>query len=217
MSSALYPQGLYRDPAPHGYPPPKKRRTGVVVGLVVAGTVVVLAAVAAGLAIGHPNRTTHVILTPPTAGGLTRDARQEAALADRLDQAERIFRESAFGDVESFASAVYDKSVSEPGSPAGAVVFLGATIKGAQGGPGDFVDAFDRSASARGYQVTEVDAGPGARGACAQSRTSVVITTCAWATDDSMGELLPAVQGWQTDHLADLMRAVRPDVERKKG
>jgi hypothetical protein len=214
----LYPQGMYLDPtfAESFGRPPKKSRTGLIVGLVLAGAAVLLAfAVAAALVIAHQNRTTREILTPQTAGGLTRDLQQESALADRLAQAEQGFRQGAFGTIESLRSAVYDKSRSGAGSPSGPIVFLGASVK-AKGGPDDFVHGFSTSAASRGFNVTQVDAGADARGVCAQSRTSVVITICAWATDDSMGELLPTVQGWDTGNLAGLMREMRPDVEHKK-
>lgn len=211
----FYPPAGYAQPTDDA--PPKKSRTGLIVGLVIGGALALLLLVVAAVVVVHrAGRSTHDIVTPATAGGLPRDAEQEKVLADRLSTAEQQFRTAFGGHIESLDSAVYSKRRSEGDSPSGPIVFLGATMK-ASGTPSDFVAGFRSSASARGYQVTEVDAGPGAKGVCAQSTTSVRISYCAWSTGDSLGELLPTVPGWDAAHLSSLMRDFRPDVERKAG
>jgi hypothetical protein len=194
--------------------PAGRQRFALALPLVVGGVaLLVLLGVGAAVLAAHTTRTSHQIRTPPSAGGLLRDVTQESVMAERLAASERQFRAQFRGRVDSFGAAVYRNATAVRGGPAGPVVFLGAAID-TSGDPGDFVDAFRTSARSSGYLVRTVAAGPGAQGVCGESAGAPTI--CAWATGDSVGELLPAVAGWDAPHLATLMRAMRPDLEQSK-
>jgi hypothetical protein len=189
----------------------KDRRRLPLLPLGLAG-VALLGSLGVGAALLDQQATTstHQIRTPAMAGGLLRDPQEESALAGRLAEAESRFRAQFSDRLSDFGSVVYSQPDAGAGRPAGPLVFLGAAID-TKGDPGDFVAAF--RSGAQGYRVTEVDAGPGARGVCAQTPTGVPRTYCAWSTGDSVGELLPTVAGWDTPRLAALMRDMRADVE----
>ncbi|MDQ6640876.1 MAG: hypothetical protein M3Y66_00060 [Actinomycetota bacterium] len=198
------PEGR-RDRSPRG-------RNLPLLPLTIAGGVLL-----AGLGVGaavvdqHLTSSTHQIRTPVMAGGLLRDPQAEQDLATRLTLAQQQFRAQFPGRLAGTGAVAYDQPFAGAGRPAGPVVFLGVALN-THGDPRDFVAAF-RSGSV-GYRVTEVDAGPGARGVCAETATSGIHRTyCAWSTGDSVGELVPTVAGWDTTRLASLMRAMRPDVE----
>lgn len=179
--------------------------------MVIAGAMV-LAIVGVGAAILDQQVTSssHRIRTPAMAGGLLRDPQQEKVLAGPLADAEQRFRAQFSDRLHDFGAVVYSQPDAGVGRPAGPLVFLGASID-TRGDPADFVQAF-RDGS-QGYRVTEVDAGPGAKGVCATTPMGVHRTYCAWSTGDSIGELLPTVAGWDTPRLAALMRDIRADVE----
>lgn len=197
---------------PHHAPVrPGPRRHLPLLPLTVGG-VALLATLGVGAAVvdQYATSSTHRIRTPAMAGGLLRDPPQETALAGSLADAEQRFRAQFSDRLHDFGSVVYSQPDAGAGRPAGPLVFLGASID-TRGDPKDFVAAF-RNGS-RGYRVTEVDVGPGARGVCAETPSGVRRTYCAWSTGDSIGELLPIVAGWDTPRLAALMRDVRADVE----
>lgn len=190
---------------------PTRKRSLPLLPLTIAGvTALATLGVAAAVVDQHATTSTHTIRTPPMAGGLLRDPGEEHALSGRLTAAGDRFRAQFSGRLQDFRSVVYSQPDAGANRPAGPLVFLGATIN-TSGSAGDFVTAFRHGA--QGYRVTEVDAGPGARGVCAETPTGVHRTFCAWSTGDSIGELLPTVAGWDTPRLAALMRGIRADVE----
>ncbi|MEP6815047.1 MAG: hypothetical protein ABI873_05805 [Marmoricola sp.] len=215
------PPALVRIPqqrTPHDEPIPKtprRRNLALALPLCIAGiSLLVTLADIAALVDANSTSATHRIRTPALAGGLLRDPQAEADLATRLAEVKRQFEAQFPGRVAGFGSVVYDQPGAGAGRPAGPVVFVGAAID-MSGNPRDFVAAF--RSGAQGYQVTEVDAGPGAKGVCAETPSGVHRTYCAWSTGDSVGELLPTVAGWDTPRLAALMREIRPDVEHPLG
>jgi hypothetical protein len=191
--------------------PTKKSRKGLIIGIVAA--VVVLALIggvlAAVLATRGPEK--HTIAIPSTAGGMKRDKTQEATLKSQLATAEQQFKTQA-KNVSYVKSGVFAQDDADRG-PKGALVFLGAKLSKAQS-PSSFVNAFDKQASANGFKITKVATGDGGgRAVCAAQSTGQKVAICAWATRDTMGELIPTVAGWESKTLAKVMTALRKDVE----
>ena len=49
---------------------------------------------------------------------------------------------------------------------------------------------------------------------CAYQSAGQKVAICAWATKDSMGELVPTVPGYDSKQLSKIMLDMRPDVEK---
>jgi hypothetical protein len=212
LPPAQYAPQSYDDP-----PRRRKRRSGLFLGLVGAGSIALLVlVVVAGVLISNHNRTVHDVSAPDTAGGLTRDRDTEKQMSSQLERIESQFRASVTTGFRQFVTAVYTKPRTDDAGPAGSIVLVAATFP-KSGNPADFVNDFRQSSAKRaGFTVVTVPAGKDAQGVCAASTTSLKLTQCAWSTNDSFGELLPATAGWDTDQLSTLMRKVRADVEKPR-
>ncbi len=197
------------EPSPEG--PRRSGRGGgkALVAGILALVLIVGGAVAAVLVFSGGS---HEITTPQTAGGMKRDSAREKQLKTQLDAAEQQFKTQA-DNVAYVRSAVYTQGNSGRG-PKGPLVFLGARLDKQQD-PGKFVSSFSDKAKANGFKVSQISAGDGGgKAVCAeQSAANQQVAICAWATEDSIGELIPTVPGYSADVLSSLMRDLRSDVE----
>ena len=110
-------------------------------------------------------------------------------------------------------SGVYDQDDTDRG-PEGALVFLGAKLKKEQK-PTTFVKSFSKQATTNGFKIDKISAGEGGGSAvCAYQSSGQKVAICAWATKDSMGELVPTVPGYDSKQLSKIMLDMRPDVEK---
>ena len=196
-------------------PPEQKKSRGLLIPLVAVAVVLVLAAAAAGVVLATRGGDTHSITTPSTAGDMKRDKGKEAELKPQLDAAEQQFKTQAKG-ISYVKSAVYDQNDADRG-PEGSLVFLGAKLKTKQS-PTAFVKSFGQQASANGFKVSNVAPGDGGgKAVCAaQEEGTQKVAICAWATADSMGELVPTVPGYDAKMLAKILVDLRPDVEKSE-
>ena len=154
----------------------------------------------------------HSISIPSTAGGMKRDTDKETELKQQLDAAEQQFKTQA-KNVSYVKSGVYDQADKDKG-PEGALVFLGAKLRRSQS-PTKFVDYFGKQAGSNGFKIDKISAGDGGgKAVCASQSQGQKVAICAWATKDSMGELIPTVPGWDAAKLAAVMRDLREDVEK---
>ncbi len=200
------------DQAPPPPPPPaNKSKAPWIIGVAVLLVLVLVAAgVVAALTV-FKGEDTHSIAITKTAGGMKRDSAKEAELKQQLTAAEQQFKTQA-KNVSYVKSGVYNQADKDKG-PEGALVFLGAKLKGVQS-PTKFVDAFGKQAGSNGFKIDKISAGDGGgKAVCASQATGQKVAICAWATKDSMGELIPTVPGWEADKLATIMRDLRKDVE----
>jgi hypothetical protein len=199
--------------APPPPPPARKSRAPWIIG-VAALLVVVLVAGGAFAIVKLTGEDTHSIATPSSAGGMKRDTAKEAELKQQLDAAEKQFQTQA-KNVSYVKSGVYNQANKDKG-PEGALVFLGAKLKGVQS-PTKFVESFGKQAGTNGFKIDKISAGDGGgKAVCASQATGQKIAICAWATKDSMGELIPTVPGWDSAKLASIMRSLRADVEKSE-
>lgn len=189
--------------------PAKRSRLRLVIAAVVALLVVAVAAVVVVFVVNDEKE--HTLTATSTAGGMKRDTAKEKELAQQLEAAEEQFK-SQFKNVSYVKSGVYLQDDADRG-PEGALVFLGAKLE-EPSTPAAFLDKFDKQASESGFEVTKVAAGEGGGQAiCASQDGSQKVAICAWATEDSRGELVPTVPGYDAKTLAKLMLDVRADVE----
>lgn len=193
-------------------PPEKKSRKKLVIAIIAAVVVLALvagAAVVAVVALSGPDK--HTLTITKTAGGMDRDSAKETELKTQLDAAEKQFETQA-ERVGYVRSGVYDQDDPKRG-PEGPLVFLGAKIDGQQD-PAKFVSSFRTQAEKNGFETEKIAAGDGGgQAVCASQGTDQKIAICAWATNDTMGELVPTVPGYDSMQLAKLMLDVRSDVE----
>ncbi len=199
-------------------PPPapaKKSRTGLIVGIIAALVVLALVAVLLIVFVFAKGDEKHSITIPATAGGMKHDKDKEAELQQQLDAAEGQFKTQA-KNVSYVKSGVYDQDDADRG-PEGPLVFLGAKLTTKQS-PNAFVKSFGEQAGANGFKVTKVPAGDGGgKAVCAsQEEGDEKVAICAWATADSMGELVPTVPGYDAETLGKIMVDLRPDVEKSE-
>jgi hypothetical protein len=197
------------------YPPPpppaKKSKAPWIIGISVL-LVVVLVGAAVAVILSVKGDDKHSIAIPSSAGGMKRDSAKEAQLKQQLDAAEQQFKTQA-KSVSYVKSGIYNQADSKRG-PEGALVFLGAKLKTVQS-PSKFVDAFGKQAGTNGFKIDKISAGDGdGKAVCASQASGQKIAICAWATKDSMGELIPTVPGWDSAKLGAIMRALRADVEK---
>jgi hypothetical protein len=201
--------------ADHPAPPPaKSSKAPWVIGIAV---VVVLALVVGGIFAGLAifKKDEHSIKVPATAGGMKRDSGKEAQLEEQLNAAEQQFKTQA-KSVSYVKSAIYNQDDTKRG-PEGALVFLGAKLKTTNNSPTKFVESFGKQAGTNGFKVDKIAAGSGGgKAVCASQSSGQKIAICAWATKDSMGELIPTVPGWDSAKLATVMRDLRRDVEKSQ-
>ena len=193
---------------------PAKSRKGLLIGIIAAVLVVILVAGGAVALVLSKGSDKHTITTPTTAGQMKRDSTKEKALATQLTQAEQQFKTQATG-VAYVKSAVYNQTDAKRG-PAGGLVFLGAKLsKLVAKNPTTFVASFTKQAKANGLTVTNTAAGSnGGKAVCASVTTPQKVAICAWATQDTVGELVPTVPGYDSAALSNIMRSLRTDVEK---
>jgi hypothetical protein len=192
--------------------PPKKSRTGLIVGLIAGLVVLAIVAVVAVVLVVGGGEDKHSITIPSTAGGMKRDKAKETELKQQLDAAEKQFQTQA-KNVSYVKSGVYNQDDSKRG-PEGALVFLGAKLTKVQS-PTAFVDSFGKQATTNGFKIDKISAGEGGgKAVCAYQATGQKVAICAWATKDSMGELVPTVPGYDSKQLAKILLDMRSDVEK---
>ena len=207
------PTGATAVDAPPPPPAPaKKSRTGLIVAIIAALVVLALVAVLLIVFVFAKGDEQHSITIPATAGGMKQDKDKEAELQQQLDAAEGQFKTQA-KNVSYVKSGVYDQDDTDRG-PEGALVFLGAKLKEAQK-PASFVKSFSKQATTNGFKIDKISAGEGGGSAvCAYQSSGQKVAICAWATTDSMGELVPTVPGYDSKQLSAIMLDMRPDVEK---
>ena len=199
-------------PPPPPPAPAKKSRTGLIVAIIAALVVLALVAVLLIVFVFAKGDEKHSITIPATAGGMKRDTDKEAELQQQLNAAENQFKTQA-KNVSYVKSGVYDQNDSDRG-PEGALVFLGAKVKKVQK-PSTFVKSFGKQATTNGFKIDKISAGDGGGSAvCAYQSSGQKVAICAWATKDSMGELVPTVPGYDSKQLSKIMLDLRPDVEK---
>ena len=181
---------------------------GIIAGLVVLALVAVLLVVF----VFAKGEDKHSITIPSTAGGMKRDKAKETELQQQLTAAEGQFKTQA-KNVSYVKSGVYDQDDTARG-PEGSLVFLGAKLKKAQN-PDTFVKSFGKQATTNGFKIDKISAGEGGgKAVCAYQSKGQKVAICAWATKDSMGELVPTVPGYDAKQLSKILTDMRPDVEK---
>lgn len=209
-----YGGGYGQQPMPP-MPPPRRSNTGLLIGLLGGGLVLVILIVVVVVVVAAGGGKKHTVEVASTAGGLPRDAGGESSVSSRVDAIKTQMRTATNGKINNVVTAVYRESGTDSlGSPK-RILFVGGT--GPLGDPKKFVDGFRSSASSQGT-VTEVDPGSGGgKGVCTQiSKLGQTTAICAWATNDSFGEVVPLSAGKTSSDLAILMRQMRPDLEHEK-
>ena len=207
------PGGTVVDTAPPPPPAPaKKSRTGLIVGIIAGLVVLALVAVLLVVFVFAKGDDKHSITIPATAGGMDRDKAKETELSQQLDAAENQFKTQA-KNVSYVKSGVYDQNKTDRG-PEGALVFLGAKLKKVQN-PSTFVKSFSKQATTNGFKIDKISSGEGGgQAVCAYQSAGQKVAICAWATKDSMGELVPTVPGYDSKQLSKILIDMRPDVEK---
>ncbi len=162
----------------------------------------------------------HKLTTPATAGSMKRDTAKEKTLSTQLTQAEQQFKTQGQGKCAKktnyVKSAVYNQGSTKRG-PEGALVFLGAKLTKEQVPTTWRTNCFTKQAKANGLTVTNVDAGDGGgKAVCASVTSPQKVAICAWATHDTIGELVPTVPGYDAKTLSKIMRDLRTDVEQNE-
>jgi hypothetical protein len=205
------PGGTAVDAAPPPAPA-KKSRTGLIVGIIAGLVVLALVAVLLVVFVFAKGDDKHSIAIPATAGGMKRDKAKETELSQQLTAAENQFKTQA-KNVSYVKSGVYNQDDKGRG-PEGALVFLGAKLKKVQS-PSTFVKSFGKQATTNGFKIDKIPAGDGGgKAVCAYQSAGQKVAICAWATKDSMGELVPTVPGYDADKLSKILIDLRSDVEK---
>jgi hypothetical protein len=201
---------------------PAERTSGRARWVAIVAAVVVLVLVAGGLVAFFALRTTnHKIITPATAGSMKRDTAKESSLSTELNQAKQQFKTQGQGKgkgstISYVKSAVYNQTSSKRG-PSGALVFLGAKLSKDQS-PAKWVSQkFTKQAKTNGLKITTIDPGDSdTKAVCASVTSPQKVAICAWATHDTIGELVPTVAGYDAKTLAKIMLDLRKDVEKSE-
>jgi hypothetical protein len=203
-------------------PEEKKSGRGRLIGIIAA--VVVLVLIAGGLVAFFALRSTdHKLTTPATAGSMKRDTAREKTLATQLNQAKEQFKtqgqakgKGKGSSISYVKSAVYNQASSKRG-PSGALVFLGAKLTKDQSPAKWVADKFTKQAKTNGLKITKIDPGDSdTRAVCASVASPQKVAICAWATHDTIGELVPTVPGYDAKTLAKIMIDLRKDVEQSE-
>lgn len=209
------------EPAPAG-PPSEEilatsdgRSGGLAVKVVAVVLIVALVATGGALAfVTLTGGTSRDLRLTDQAGGMQRDTATEGEIADDLRAAEREFVSEAGGDegnLEYTRVGVYEQTDQDAG-PVGSVAFIGAKTSQQQD-PRVFIDGVVENAENNGFDTQPVATEDDAVAVCASQETVDLITICAWATDDTVGQLIPLTPGWTADQLGALLLDVRADVE----
>ncbi|WP_344247753.1 hypothetical protein [Actinocorallia libanotica] len=185
--------------------PPRKNKTGLILAIVGGVVVVAIVAVVALAALGGgDDGSEYALSAPPTAGGYPKST---DAAGDTYGSAFR----NLLGSKGTVVSATYDAEGSQ-------VTFTGIT------GPGmGDRDDFRQGLQSSGTNVSFHDTDPGGSGSasCAEmTMGTITIPLCYWQTSNTLGMVMAAPNltgngqslGWS--QLADVMRKMRPDVEK---
>ncbi|RAY10700.1 hypothetical protein DPM19_34160 [Actinomadura craniellae] len=222
------PQPGYGVPQPGGYGPqppyPPRRRSSapLVIGLLGGGLVLVVVLVLV-VALAAAGGKEYTMSTPSVAGSLRLDTSSSSTTSAA---AARGQLQSTFNRVDQVVSAVYTDGTTR-------FLFLGAT--GDMGDPDDLLSNLRRAPSPAGSGVSiawfETYAGGNEGEAACGMATSTVsssvrVTTCAWQTESSFGQIvtMPSVTTLNsprppyisTSALGSIMRQMRPYVETEK-
>jgi len=188
--------------------PPKKNKTGLILALAGAAVVVVIVAVIVVVSLsggGGIGGQKYTISTPPSAGGYPQ------AGDSGSDPYGNAFK-NLLGSRGTVVSAAYDVNGTT-------VTFTG--VSGTDMGDADgFRQGLANSGS--GANITHHDTDPGGSGSagCAEiTVATVTVPLCYWQTDTSLGMVTasPSLTGGTSmnwNQLADVMRQMRPDVEK---
>lgn len=193
-------------------PGPRKSRTGLIIAVIAALVVLAVIAVLVFVFVINKGEEKYAISIPATAGGMKRDSAKEDQLRQQLDAAEKQFKTQA-KNVSYVKSGVYNQDDSKRG-PAGSLVFLGARLMKVQS-PSAFVSSFSKQATTNGFKIDNIPPGDnGGKAVCAYQSKGQKVAICAWATQSSLGELVPTVPGWDAKQLSQVMISLRKDVEK---
>jgi hypothetical protein len=186
--------------------PPKKRPVGLIIGLIGGGLTVVLAAVVI-LVVVATQPDSHSLNTPASAAGFTRDNAAEQRV--NTEELKRNLRNQAQGQVKRVVSAVYSNS---PGGTASTeVLFVGGEASSMD--TQSFINDF--TSSAQNTQSVGNTGGLTGQGACGElSSSGHEAVACVWADNDTFGQFLMLTDGHAVGDLADLMRRMRPALEK---
>ncbi len=204
------PQQPYGQP---GFPPsphkPPNHRKGIALGIGgIVAVVVIIIVVVVVANLGGAGSDKYTISTPPTAGGYPQVNDSTG------DTYGNTFR-NLLGSQGTVVSATYDAGGTK------------VTFTGVSGSNLGSSDGFRQGLQGSGASVTihDTDAGGPGKAACAEiTVATVTIPLCYWQTDTSLGMLTASPDltsvtsgggqsiGWS--QLADIMRKMRPDVEK---
>ena len=198
-------------------PPPPARSSRSSRGPVIIGVAVLLVLLLVGGAIAVILNVTgedkHTIAIPSTAGGMKRDTDKETELKQQLDAAEQQFKTQA-KNVSYVKSGVYDQADKDKG-PEGALVFLGAKLKGTSNSPTKFVNDFGKQAGSNGFKIDKISAGDGGgKAVCCVAVPGPEGRHLRLGHQGLDGRAVPTVPGWDAAKLAAVMRDLREDVEK---
>ncbi len=189
--------------------PPARPGRGLVVGLLAALVAGVAVIVVVAVVLGGPVEKTYVVSTPTQAGSYILDSSGGTAVAPVIDDERTAARESG-ARFDAIVAGFYVNPASSSFPPAG-VVFVGGT--GELGDPRAFVHR-RRSVDGSPVTVTDTDAGGDGAATCTVAAGGAS-ATCTWATASSFGTVTPTGPASAKD-VAELMRAIRPDLEKPK-
>ncbi|WP_198653441.1 hypothetical protein [Actinocorallia populi] len=192
--------------AGHHPAPPKNNKTGLILALAGGAVVVVIVAVIAIVGLsgdGGDGGGEYTLSAPPSAGGYPQ-------VNDSSGDAYGSTFRNLLGSQGTVVSATYDAEGSK-------VTFTGITGPG-MGDRNDFRQGLQSSGANISFH--ETDAGGSGTASCAEmTMSSIKIPLCYWQTDNTLGMVMAAPNvtggpslGWS--QLADVMRKMRPDVEK---
>jgi hypothetical protein len=224
---APYGQPPYGQPGPQqqpygqaAYPPAKKSRTGLVIGLLV-GAIALVAVIVVGVvfATGGSGKQYQIVATE-SAGGLNLlpDSVPESSPGSSKDK--RQYQLEYGGTVDSGVFTTYADGGTD-------LVFGG--VNGKFRDPDKLVSRLRSASLLPGVSVwKDIDPGPhGGKAACGENATDPTISFCAWQTSSTFGEIMamPSPETLRKDlspksvsvtELADSMRRMRLDLELEK-
>jgi hypothetical protein len=199
------PPPSYGEPLRYPSEPPKKRRTGLKIALLVLAVLVVFGFGGGYLALRpilsqYPAKLT----TPDTVVGMSRLTDPEnQQLADKVSSELK----SAAG-ADTTVAAFYAPN----GDPDKAVALVGAThfIRNPASGVDDTFTGFSKGSDLTVTNLISIDPGPmGGFAKCGQAVTSgVALAICVWGDYGSVGIVVGYTRS--IAETADLMRAIRP-------
>lgn len=195
-----------------GAPPPRKNKTGLILAVVGGAVVLVIVAAIALVTLssgggGGLGSEKYTISAPPSAGGYPQVNDSTG------DPYGNTFR-NLLGSRGTVVSATYDVNGSK-------VTFTG--VSGTDMGSKDgFRDGLESSSAGANVTIHDTDPGGSGSAGCAEiTAATVTIPLCYWQTDTSLGMVTAnpdistgSVKTMDWNQLADVMRQMRPDVEK---